>query len=58
MGWGMQKGAKKDCATLSWFTKECRPGKEEALKVLRKWKNEKARENRRVYVEITMQGNN
>jgi hypothetical protein len=45
VGWGMQKRIKKGHVTLSWFSEECRQGKEEALQALRKWKNEKAKEN-------------
>jgi hypothetical protein len=39
IGWRMQKRIKKDRVTMSWFSEECRQGKEEALQALRKWKN-------------------
>jgi hypothetical protein len=40
---------------MSWFSKECRQGKEEALWALRKWKNEKKKENGCKYVEKRIQ---
>jgi hypothetical protein len=51
----MQKRIKKDHVTMSWFSKECRQEKEEALWALRKWKNEKTKENRCKYVEKRIQ---
>jgi hypothetical protein len=41
--WAMQKRIKKDYVTMSWFSEECRQWKEEALRALRKWKNEKTK---------------
>jgi hypothetical protein len=38
---GDAKRIKKDYITMSWFSEDCRQGKEEALRALRKWKNEK-----------------
>jgi hypothetical protein len=54
-GWGMQKRIKKDHVTMSWFSEECKQKKEEALRALRKWKNEKTKENGCKYVEKRIQ---
>jgi galactose-1-phosphate uridylyltransferase len=40
---------------MHWFSKECRQEKEEALQALRKWKNEKTKENICKYVEKRIQ---
>jgi hypothetical protein len=55
VGWGIQTRIKKDHVTMSWFSEECRQGKEEALRALRKWKSEKTKVNRCKYVEKRIQ---